>query len=62
MKLVFKVLDYLRYPSTWKGLVTIATAAGMKFSDVQAEALIAAGLAVIGLIDVFYSESDVNPK
>jgi len=56
--LLFKVLEYLLHASTWKGLVAVATAAGLVLTDVQAEAVIAAGLGVVGLIQVFVDDHD----
>lgn len=46
-------LRLLRQPSTWRGLVLLATAAGLTLSDIQAEAVIAAGLALAGAIGTF---------
>lgn len=56
--LLLKVLEYLMHASTWKGLVAVATAAGLVLTEVQAEALIAAGLGVVGLIQVFVDDHD----
>lgn len=39
--------------STWRGLIMLATAAGVVFSAAQAEAIIAAGLALAGLVGAF---------
>lgn len=39
--------------STWRGLVMLATAAGVVFSSAQTEAVIAAGLALAGLVGAF---------
>jgi len=47
------VLDYLKSESTWRGLVAIATAFGVQLAPDQANAIIAAGLAIIGLINTF---------
>ena len=49
-------LDRLDEPSTWRGLVAIATALGVQLSpDLQA-AIISAGMAVIGLIAVLTAD------
>lgn len=42
--------------STYRGLITIATAAGLTIKPELAEAIIAAGLAIAGLIGVIFSE------
>jgi hypothetical protein len=51
---VFNVLlGKLSENSTWRGLVLIATAVGLKLDPEQANAIIAAGLAVVGVVNVF---------
>lgn len=52
------ILEYLKHASTWKGLIAIATAAGVGVSPELAEKIIAAGLAAVGLIQVFIDDSD----
>ena len=47
------VLDRLGENSTWRGLIACATAFGAVVSPDQATKIIAAGLAVIGLINMF---------
>jgi hypothetical protein len=47
------VIEYLKQESTWRGLIAIATAFGVVFSPEQANAIIAAGLATIGVINTF---------
>lgn len=42
--------------STWRGIVLLITALGVKLSPDQASAIIAAGLAIVGAINVFRSE------
>lgn len=44
------VLLRLRERSTWLGLISLATAAGLILSETQQEAVIAAGSALAGLI------------
>ena len=48
-----KIWDRLKEASTWRGLVWIITAGGVVLSDLQIEAIISAGMALTGLIDVF---------
>lgn len=45
--------------STWRGLVALLTAAGIMLSVDQQEAVITAGLAVIGLLGVFTTDKPV---
>lgn len=40
--------------STWRGLVLIATALGVRLEPEQIDAIVAAGLALSGLIGVFW--------
>lgn len=44
------LLARLQEPTTWRGLVLIATAVGAKWSPTQAEAIVTAGLLVAGII------------
>jgi hypothetical protein len=46
-------LDRLKENSTWRGLIMVATALGVKLDPTQSEAIIAAGLALVGIINVF---------
>jgi hypothetical protein len=47
------IIEYLKQESTWRGLIAIATAFGITVSPEQSSAIIAAGLAAIGLINTF---------
>ena len=51
------VLDRLGEPSTWRGIVAVLTAAGMTLDPEQAAKIIAAGLSVIGAINIFRKEA-----
>lgn len=55
MKLQY-ILDRLKEQSTWRGIILIATAVGAKLEPDQAEAIIASGIAIVGLINVFRRE------
>lgn len=46
------VLSRMAEPSSWRGVVALATAAGVTLTPEQQSAIIAAGLGVIGLIGV----------
>lgn len=43
--------------STWRGLIWLATAAGVHLEPDQADAIVAAGMALAGLIAVFSRRS-----
>lgn len=60
--IVKKVLELFLWPSTWKGLVAIATAAGVTISPELTDKIVAAGLAVIGAIQVFVDDHDKEKK
>jgi hypothetical protein len=47
------IIDRLRERSTWLGLVSFAAAVGVTLSPEQAQAMIAAGMALAGLIATF---------
>lgn len=51
------IIDRLKENSTWRGLVALLTAFGVTLSPEQTNAIVAAGLAVIGLINVFRKAS-----
>jgi hypothetical protein len=46
------LLDRLREDSTWRGILMLLTAAGVSLDPAQANAIIALGLALVGLINV----------
>ncbi len=52
MKIVNIVLQRLSENSTWRGLLLIATALGVKLEPDLQNAILAAGLSAIGLINV----------
>lgn len=52
MNFIDRLLDKLSEESTWRGLVAIAAAAGSTISPDRASAIVAAALAIIGLINV----------
>lgn len=47
------LLDRLREPSRWRGVVWLLSAAGILLSPEQAAAVMAAGAAAAGLVGVF---------
>jgi hypothetical protein len=50
------IIDRLKEQSTWRGLVLLATAAGIPVAPAQAEAIIAVGMAIVGAINVFTAD------
>lgn len=57
-----KILDFLRYPSTWQGLIALLAVLGVSLSPEQTEAIIASAVGVVGTIMLFFSDTDVKPK
>lgn len=55
-----KLIELLKYPSTWKGLITLVTILGVKVAPEQAEAIATAGIATVGAIATFFSDADVK--
>lgn len=55
------LLRFLRMPSTWKGFTFLLTVFGISLSPEQKEAIGLAGIAVVGLIEVFTDE-DKRPR
>lgn len=47
------LLNRLREPSTWRGLVWLATVAGLSLRPDQTEAIVTVGMALAGLLGVF---------
>lgn len=46
------VLDKLKEVSTWRGFTMILTAFGLKITPEYADAIVAAGVGIAGVIDV----------
>ncbi len=50
------IIEYLSQQSTWKGIIGLATAAGIVLSPDMSAAIMATGMALVGLINVFRNE------
>jgi hypothetical protein len=55
-KIMKWLLDRFREPSTWRGLVWLATVAGLAIRPDQSEAIMTFGMALAGLLGVFLSD------
>lgn len=51
------VLRRLTEASTWRGILAIVTACGVILSPEQIEAIVASGLALMGIIGVFFPDA-----
>jgi len=47
------IVERLKEPSTWRGIVAFLTGIGVAISPEQKEAIITGGLALMGLLGVF---------
>lgn len=52
------ILDRLSEPSTWRGVISVITALGIKLRPDLMEAIMTAGLGAMGVINVFRKEKD----
>lgn len=55
-----KLKEYLKYPSTYKGLTGILGLIGVALNPEQADAFAAAGVAVYSFIALLFSDADVK--
>ena len=55
-KLSTYLFQRLSESSTWRGLLMLMTAAGIAITPEQTDAIVDAGLAVIGFIGVFFPD------
>jgi len=58
--LALKLLNHLKYPSTWTGLVALAAAAGLTLAPELQAHIITGGVALAGAIAFFFSDADVE--
>lgn len=56
-ELILKLLDNLKYPSTIKGIIGLAGAAGLYVSPEHAEVITAAVIGLVGLVQVFVDDT-----
>lgn len=52
MKIIETILERLSENSTWRGLILLATAFGLKLDPEMQTQILAAGLSLVGLINV----------
>jgi hypothetical protein len=50
------ILNRLFEPSTWRGLVSLATIFGVKIAPDQADAILTAGVSIYSAINIFRKE------
>ena len=53
MNAIFYILDRLAENSTWRGIILVGTAVGLRLEPEHQEAIVAAGLSLVGVINIF---------
>ena len=56
MKLISEILKRLKQESTWRGLIVVITLVGVKLQPDQIEAIITAGVALVGAINIIKND------
>ena len=56
--MVKTVLEYFTHASTWKGLLAVAMALGLKLSPEHQATILTVGMSLIGAIQVFVDDYD----
>lgn len=56
------VLERLKESSTWRGVIYVATALGCVLTTEQQTAIITAGMALAGLLAVFFPDKKKGPE
>ena len=54
------IIERLKEPSTWRGIIWIVTACGFVLEPEQKEAIATAGMALVGAISIFMEKG--NPR
>lgn len=61
-KFLHFILNRAYERSTWLGIVSIATALGLTLTELQSEAVIAAGMSIAGVIAAFTGDKKLDDK
>jgi hypothetical protein len=54
------IMNRLKEPSTWRGLVWLLTVAGITLTPEQTKLIVTAGMALAGLLGVFLPERNTH--
>lgn len=60
--LALKLLNHLKYPSTWQGIIGLVAATGLALAPELQEHIITAGVALAGVVAFLFSDADVEDK
>ena len=61
MGIINYILARLKEASTWRGIMALLTSLGIVISPETQEAILAAGLAIIGLIGILFKDKLAQP-
>lgn len=50
------MIDRLKEPSTWRGIILVVTACGVPVAPALGEQIIAVGIAIAGLVGIFAAD------
>lgn len=53
------IIDRLNEASTWRGIIGVVTGLGVKIRPDLAESIIAAGISLMGIVNIFRKEKNV---
>lgn len=53
-----QIMERLREASTWRGLIMLVTAFGVTVSPALSSAIVAAGVSLVSLIEIFRKEKN----
>ncbi|HSA19789.1 MAG TPA: hypothetical protein P5327_15590 [Kiritimatiellia bacterium] len=56
------IIDRLKEASTWRGIIGLLTAAGVTISPEMIEQIVAAGLAVMGIIGMIFRDGKAGAE
>jgi len=58
--LALKLLNHLKYPSTWQGIIGLVSATGLALAPELQEYIITVGVGLAGAVAFLFSDSDVK--
>lgn len=58
--MIDKILEKLGTPAFWRGVIYVATAAGIQISPFNQEEIISIGLGAVGVLHLFLSKKDAK--
>lgn len=56
------IIDRLKEASTWRGIIGLITAAGVTISPEQIDKIVAAGLAIMGVIGMLFRDGKTGAE